>query len=459
MPIEPTATSAIIHDDQYSTIKATVLASYFHISFLIIKTLAELSNMNLMHLGFAGRPGLRLYCNRSRGTCAILIIFLLIVVTEMAYKSEHASEDHHDAAGKVDDVKKDGMKFVTSRHARKAKAAHQHEKGTKHPKSKKTKQVVPKAAEAAQPKTIMKKNSITIGRELFDYLALHLRETVYDGVENYIRFMTAFLGLEELAAGAEPLMAPGMGPVVNDITWFRYPININPCRFFDSPAAAAAGNSSSRISLFISVISGPNNYERRAAIRRTWPVHLKNQTNLNHPLDVVGFGFVIGLTNDSVVQQKVKEESEQFGDILLVNMIDRYVNLSVKVASLFNWVDTYCPRVDYVLKVDDDVYVNVHNLATVLHSLTVADQSIYGRQCGGNIPDRKGGKWMTSYENWPWQKFPIYFQGAGVVIAGSAVRPILAAMQVTPYFIWDDMYLVGLCAVKAKVQLRTSNQY
>lgn len=69
------------------------------------------------------------------------------------------------------------------------------------------------------------------------------------------------------------------------------------------------------------------------------------------------------------------------------------------------------------------------------------------------------GKWKTSFKNWPWQRFPIYFQGAGVVIAGSAARPILAAMQVTPYFIWDDMYLFGLCAVKAKVQLRTSNQY
>jgi hypothetical protein len=128
-----------------------------------------------------------------------------------------------------------------------------------------------------------------------------------------------------------------------------------------------------------------------------------------------------------------------------------------------------CQNVDdYVVYrspyLSDDVYVNVHNLATVLHSLTVTDQSVYGRQCGGNVPERRGsalffvllrivaqlcatklnsiicvGKWMTSYENWPWQKFPIYFHGAGVVIAGTAVRPILAAMQVTPYFIWDDM--------------------
>ncbi|XP_046642716.1 lactosylceramide 1,3-N-acetyl-beta-D-glucosaminyltransferase-like [Daphnia pulicaria] len=307
--------------------------------------------------------------------------------------------------------------------------------------------------------------TISINRKLFHYLAFHLRDKEYDGIENYIRFMTANLDLKSLPlSSAGNRMLPGMaGPVVNDISWFRYPINIAPCAAAGGQLVGSINSkvngSRHRRSLFVSVISGPNNFERRATIRRTWPAHFRNQTNLNHPLDVVGFGFLVGLTNnDSVVQQKVKEESETFGDILQVNMIDRYVDLSVKLASLFNWVDTYCPRVDFVLKVDDDVYVNVHNLATVLYSLTVTDQSIYGRQCGGIIPDRKGGKWMTSYENWPWHKFPIYFQGAGVVIAGSAVRPILSAMQVTPYFIWDDMYLVGLCAVKAKVKLRTSNQ-
>jgi hypothetical protein len=236
--------------------------------------------------------------------------------------------------------------------------------------------------------------TISINRKLFDYLAFHLRDKEYDGIENYIRFMTAKLGLKSLPiSSAGNRMLPGMtGPVVNDISWFRYPINIGPCAAAGLDGSINSKNASRhRRSLFVSVISGPNNFERRATIRRTWPAHLRNQTNLNHPLDVVGFGFLVGLTNDSVVQQKVKEESEQFGDILQVNMIDRYVDLSVKLASLFNWVDTYCPRVDFVLKVDDDVYVNVHNLATVLHSLTVTDQSIYGRQCGGMTPDRKGG--------------------------------------------------------------------
>lgn len=176
-----------------------------------------------------------------------------------------------------------------------------------------------------------------------------------------------------------------MGPVVNDISQFQYyPINLAPC-----PTSSNSSNKTSR-SLFIGVISGPGNFERRATIRRTWPVHLKNQqSNSNkNALDLLGFAFVIGRTNDSVVQQKVKDESEKYGDILQINMMDKYVDLSVKLTGLFHWLDTFCSRVDYVLKVDDDVYVNVHNLATVLHSLNVSEPSVYGRQCGGNIPDR-----------------------------------------------------------------------
>ena len=69
------------------------------------------------------------------------------------------------------------------------------------------------------------------------------------------------------------------------------------------------------------------------------------------------------------------------------------------------------------------------------------------------------GKWRTTFEMWPWERLPIYFQGAGLIIAGSAVHSLLSAVQTTPYFIWEDLYLVGLCAVKAKIHLRTSDKY
>jgi hypothetical protein len=227
---------------------------------------------------------------------------------------------------------------------------------------------------------------ITIDRLLLDYLIFHLRDTEYDGVENYTWFMTVTRGLKTLT-NVEPLM-PDMGPVVNDITSFQYPTDIGAC---PTPMDNNKNNPRIHRSLFIAVVSAPNNFERRAMIRQTWPNHLKNQSNMYKKLNVVGFSFVIGLTNDSAVQQTVVEESENYGDILQINIMDKYEDLSMKVASLLNWVNTYCPSVDYLLKVDDDVYVNVHNLATVIHSLTPSERSVYGRQCGGNVPARSGG--------------------------------------------------------------------
>lgn len=222
-----------------------------------------------------------------------------------------------------------------------------------------------------------------------DYLIFHLRDTAYDGVENYTRLMIAALGLKGLP-NVEPLMPGMLGPVVNDITWFKYPIDIGPCRRPQTTNKSKNDTGVGR-SLFIAVISAPNNFERRAMVRQTWPNHLKNQSNIYNQLDVVGFGFIVGLTRDRAVQQNVMEESDNYGDILQINTMDKYVNLSMKVAGLMNWVENYCPGVDYVLKVDDDVYVNVHNLATILHSLSPSERSVYGRQCGGNLPARSGG--------------------------------------------------------------------
>lgn len=218
----------------------------------------------------------------------------------------------------------------------------------------------------------LNQNIVTIDRDLFEEMAFHLRDAPYDGVGNYTRFMTALLGLKELT-NVEPLV-PGTGPVINDVSSFEYPFAIAPCR----------EKLTNHRSLFIAVISAPRNFERRATIRRTWPNHLKNQTNSNKPLDIVGFSFVVGLTKDDVIHQKLMEENETYRDMLQVNMHDKYRNLSLKVTGLLNWVHHYCPQVDFVLKVDDDVYVNVHNLATVLHSHPPSERSVYGRKCGGD---------------------------------------------------------------------------
>ena len=151
----------------------------------------------------------------------------------------------------------------------------------------------------------------------------------------------------------------------NDVTSFRYPIDIGPCRI----------NEKNKTSLFVGVVSAPGNFKRRRFIRRTWLRHLNNQ---REKMNVVGFGFVIGKTTNAVVQLRIEEESLAHGDILQVQMIDNYYDLAVKGVAFLNWLNNNCKTVDYILKVDDDVYVNVHNLTSVVAGLLTDVISVYG---------------------------------------------------------------------------------
>ena len=124
--------------------------------------------------------------------------------------------------------------------------------------------------------------SITIDRDLFDYLAVHLRDRPYDGVDNYTRFMMAALSLKPSLITQQPLVE-GMGPVINDVTSFSNPITINSCRNIKH-------NEGSR-SLLVIVVSAPAHFANRDAIRQTWLTHLNNPSN-SKALNVEGFGFV-----------------------------------------------------------------------------------------------------------------------------------------------------------------------
>nr|CAH0112347.1 unnamed protein product [Daphnia galeata] len=97
------------------------------------------------------------------------------------------------------------------------------------------------------------------------------RNATYDGVGNYTRFMRAYLGLKELT-DVQPLVAD-MVPVINDVTSFQYPLRIASCR-------EKVANNTNHRSIFVAVISAPNNFKKRAAIRRTWPHHFKNQAGI-----------------------------------------------------------------------------------------------------------------------------------------------------------------------------------
>jgi len=79
--------------------------------------------------------------------------------------------------------------------------------------------------------------------------------------------------------------------------------------------------------------------------------------------------FMLGSSNDSQLDSKIKNESKIYGDIVQETFQDTYLNLTLKTIQGIKWVSEYCSKVKYVLKVDDDVLVNSYSLLNYLDNL------------------------------------------------------------------------------------------
>ncbi|KAI9562638.1 hypothetical protein GHT06_010092 [Daphnia sinensis] len=289
-------------------------------------------------------------------------------------------------------------------------------------------------------------SAVLVGREYFEYLTSHLREAPYPGVDMYTQYVVNRLQLKPLR-GVEALR-PDFGPVLNDVKSFGYPIKISPCREdtdYQLPR------------LFVAVISAANYFEKRHMIRQTWLRQLRAQSDSGSSVHLVGFGFVVGRTHDRDLQLKIESESSTYGDILQIDMVDVYNNLTLKVVGLLNFVSDHCSRIEFVLKVDDDVYVNARNLVSVVKNLDPAESSVYGTATPTKVP--REGKFALSRDVWPWSHFPFYFMGAAVLIPAHTIEPLLAASQTTPYFLFEDVYVIGLCTSKAGIRVRVSESF
>ena len=118
------------------------------------------------------------------------------------------------------------------------------------------------------------------------------------------------------------------------------------------------------IFLIVYVHTAPSHYKRRMVIRETWgnPKFYSDVT--------VRAVFVMGKTFDKPeVQSSLEYESEQYGDIIQEDFLDSYKNLTYKGIGALKWITNYCSHAKFVLKTDDDIFVNTFTLLRHLKSL------------------------------------------------------------------------------------------
>ncbi|GAB6026890.1 Beta-1,3-galactosyltransferase 1 [Chamberlinius hualienensis] len=210
--------------------------------------------------------------------------------------------------------------------------------------------------------------------------------------------------------------------------------------------------------VLIYVHTAPHHFKQRSLIRQTY-----GSRKLYNSLKSVTV-FFIGQILDNETALGVKAESERYHDIIQSDYVDNYKNLSFKAISAFKWVTDNCANAKFILKVDDDVFVNVFGLVRFLKSMENEKSTrlvgIHGlKWLGMEVFRKKYSKWYVSKDEYPFNTFPMYCSGTAYIMDSVVVPQLYNAVATTPFLWVDDVYATGLLANKAGVKLHSINRF
>ncbi|KAH8022873.1 hypothetical protein HPB51_006231 [Rhipicephalus microplus] len=117
------------------------------------------------------------------------------------------------------------------------------------------------------------------------------------------------------------------------------------------PAICGMRSAHESVNFFVVVVSAVDQIERRQAIRRTWGRDLKLRGNNS-------LVFLLGKAENTEQQRRVFEESGEHFDIVQGEMWEGYRNLTVKSVQALHLATTHCRQASFLLKTDDDTFVN-----------------------------------------------------------------------------------------------------
>ena len=203
----------------------------------------------------------------------------------------------------------------------------------------------------------------------------------------------------------------------------------------------------SDITLLILILTSHRNKLQRNALRETWLTISKNNTGR------VRYAFLLGEVQDT--RDSIAKENDQFKDFIKEDFIDSYGNLTYKTIMGFKWAATKCAAAKFVMKTDDDMFVNVPNvLKLALNYSDLLQTHIFGACSRIAKPIRnKKSKWFASNNSYPQKYYPGFCSGTGYVTSINVVNQIYKISPYVPFFHLEDVY-VALCIQRIGYSLK-----
>ncbi|XP_060077758.1 beta-1,3-galactosyltransferase 1-like [Ylistrum balloti] len=208
------------------------------------------------------------------------------------------------------------------------------------------------------------------------------------------------------------------------------------------------------------IVSTRTEFERRIAIRNSWC----RPQRYNLPSDAWGCVFLLGVgsqqePNRETVDQRIDLEIKTYNDILKGSYIDSYRNLTYKVLHGLHWASRSCPT-EFVLKTDDDCFVNTHLLhILILHhrdAMNLYIGSVSSKQ--HEVLRDPNSVWYVSEELYAENFYPRYASGAGYLLSSDVVTRLIDVSRYRIPIPNEDAY-IGILAQDIDVKPLQSGRF
>lgn len=221
---------------------------------------------------------------------------------------------------------------------------------------------------------------------------------------------------------------------------------------FSETSSRLCPDAGNELRLMIVITSAPTHHRSRLAIRHTWG-HYGSRRD-------VSIGFLIGATTNQAVEDQLSAENRMYDDLIRGQFIDSYDNLTLKTISMLEWVDTVCPKVSFVLKTDDDMFINVPRLLSFIEKHHSDKGKIFGRLAKNWKPIRnpKSKYYVSTYQYFS-KLFPQFTTGPAYLLTADVVHDLYRESLDNTYLKLEDVYMTGIVASKLKIKRVDANEF
>lgn len=193
--------------------------------------------------------------------------------------------------------------------------------------------------------------------------------------------------------------------------------------------------------LVVYVHSDVRNFDRRAVIRKTW-----GNTSIYTDIQMKLF-FFVAMSQRGEDDDVLRAEARENDDIIQLGFIEHYHNMTYKAIGALKWLVTRCKTVTYLLKTDDDTFVNTFALFKHIEALSEDHLYVSGLLvcCRGHLKlVYRYGKWAVNRTEYPDDYYPHYCSGIAYILTADVARAIYRTSAHVPYFWIDDVYVTGM---------------